>query len=1270
MVNNIKAIKAAVASIAVAAMLLIGLPVAGVANAADAADAANSSDGANAVTINPSSDPKSGATPSLSASTGSSDSADSADTSNDSAEAGNASNTGNASGTSNTSGASETANTAKTPTSDSPTGSAADDSAGTGDAPAAAPAAANCQAVTTWADLKSCIEDAAKDANVSIVITKPIVAAAGGSITIDNKTVAITSTVDPATGSALASAAGDPSTAGALFTVRNGGSLALGQENDAAGTSFSYAGTEAAPLTRRLVKLESGAKLTINGGKFSNNKTDEGGVIYNNAGTVTINGGTFKNNTAVNGGVLFQTGDAAKLSITGGTFTGNKSVDSGNSAGGGVLFQNGGKTTITGGTFTGNAQTYTAECTNDKPDACRHMRSGGGAIHAERGTLTIVGNVTFAGNYSKAYGWGDGGGALYVQGTLWIYNDSRGNKPTFKGNWSGIYDTQYVKDANGNEQVPNGGAGGAIFLQDSQSTAYLMGGSFTGNSSGYLGGAIYTEDKSTTYVAKAVAYENMAGHFGGGLWLCPSGSAESSKGGNIALFDNEVNRTIDPNKENQTAANVNDADGNKADGTEAGADFAIMNPYHKKHDDTSFMLMDTWFTDRTDSAVTWYYDGIPVQNASGYDDSYQNPQKQDWAGVGGVGTNLAVTKSDGRYKEGQNNAKIEDGEYENNHTKNLTLGWNGMADGKQETFHDRGIALKSVVKGDAEEQQARKNAAKNSAAVEITGNKARLSGGAFGTNGNVKFSTPYTASWSKVDGTNTSKRLVGAEWTVSSTGSATADTEEEARRAAEDQAGGPFEEDFYPTLCATDVNGELTDAGKAAYADGTCWKQTIAVANNNGTYTVKIDRAAIVKDNTGLAAYVGFDNNPDDGGFDINNLHNGTYTVRERKAPAGYMLSADTYTFTVKDAQAQWDNGNQAGTIDKDIPNTAAPGVSWRKLDADTGRRVSGTSWTVVKIDSSGKEIGDRHTVDDCVDPDTDTVTKAVPCSDGKNDDANKTYADINGNLGGLRIIVGEAGTYKLTETVPDGYWKPVDDGSYYFFIVPPDANANTSIDVQRHDGTSGKDTVVENKEIDNTQPQASWSKVAKDNADELLDGSEWQVRGPLNENGTEIAGLTVTAPVTDCESKSGATDPCESHVNTTNDHGVITKYEDVDSTAGQFKILGLARPTTNGQKYRYELTETKAPDGYVLAKTTYTFEILDSVNTHVLIDAPNGSSLPVTHTGNANLIPNVRAVASLPLTGGTTAREWLLIGGGIAFAAAAAGFGVNEYRKRRSVMV
>ncbi|HEX7395644.1 MAG TPA: CSLREA domain-containing protein, partial [Anaerolineaceae bacterium] len=153
-------------------------------------------------------------------------------------------------------------------------------------------------------------------------------------------------------------------------TVRNGNLT-----GDDGGGIFNNAGT-----------------LTITNSTFSGNSTiyegggfgGAGGGVYTYGGPVTITNSTFSGNSASSqgGGIYIEAGT---LTVTQSTFTQNNAGDSG----GGILNQNG-TASITNSTFSGNSAVVT----------------GGGILGNGASTLTIT-NSTFSGN-SAADGYGGG----------------------------------------------------------------------------------------------------------------------------------------------------------------------------------------------------------------------------------------------------------------------------------------------------------------------------------------------------------------------------------------------------------------------------------------------------------------------------------------------------------------------------------------------------------------------------------------------------------------------------------------------------------------------------------------------------------------------------------------------------------------------------------------------------------------------------------------------------------------------------------------------
>ena len=179
-----------------------------------------------------------------------------------------------------------------------------------------------------------------------------------------------------------------------------------------------------------------------------------------------------------------------------------------------------------------------------------------------------------------------------------------------------------------------------------------------------------------------------------------------------------------------------------------------------------------------------------------------------------------------------------------------------------------------------------------------------------------------------------------------------------------------------------------------------------------------------------------------------------------------------------------------------------------------------------------------------------------------------------------------------------------------------------------------------------------TWSKT--DAADKRLGGSEWTLVGPDGKPSVTVKDKY--------DGQDGALD--------------------TDTRPGEFKVENLHW----GQ---YTLTESKAPEGFAMSKDSTTFAVVPAYqqgdsnyaasdpaqpgkDPSVCTIAPMDSSTLVQSSGaldvNCPAVVNYPAVSSLPLTGGTTGRQWLMAGGGMGFAALLAGAGYTIWRKRQLV--
>lgn len=980
------------------------------------------------------------------------------------------------------------------------------------------------------------------------------------------------------------------------ITLDQGKKITLVSDASACDTACEL--TYASASNFSLFNVIGDSSLTFGGGTEDTNKLsfsnhNNGRLVQvgsaSDKGTVTINGGTYNkngsdSNTTGDGNIayVFKNGN---LTINDGDFQNNyASAASGSTTigvtrSGGAVVRSSGSVTINGGTF---YQNYTGQ--NGEDNVTFH---GGGAIWSD-GTLIVNGglfslNKSYARHfeYKTSHKNPTGGGAIWAAGRL-VVNGGR-----FQNNWQmdnhelyatgggAIYfgDGMKNEDYNGS-MVINGGTfdsnrsmqdGGAIFMAW-YCNAVFQQGTFVNNWSNRLGGAVYTEEESTSYVTNAAAYENHAGHFGGGLWLCPSGKGVTSEHGGMALFANEANVKYD---RTETGAEIRqDTIDNKYYGysgsqdrgvTGAGDDFSIMYP-SKSGQTNYFQLSVEWFTGDT---ITWHDDGQPTSKANGYlytaDALSVNAMSRPDGGVG--------------------------------YTSDTTLEPGGS--------NDFGYGLKVTAS-----MRAQQNAI-NQAFITFTKNTARLSGGAFGSNGVVDFVKVYDVNWSKVSSVGTSKNLAGSKWVL-----------------AANAGSGPHNLDFGNVAnCSADDSGSLTPS------EGVwCFVPTDTTDSYYAAFKGKY--VTIVSDNGIL------DKNNANGQFRVNGLRVGTYLMKEYQAPDWYEQSGKTYTFTIiADTQATIsvyeDDGKDTGAVNGNaIANKPYGAVSWGKVDStDQLTVLAGSEWKLQ--DANGNDIQGAGNITDCTDQ----------CPSSLDD----PYHDVDSGEGTFRLTYLPLGTYRLVETkAPDGYDLPDGATVYYTFTIEEnDDRMNAKL--YKADGVT---EVTENKvPNDRTKGSVIWYKTdsTKDGYgdDARLKGSEWSLTQTKDWKGSDIATDKRTAiAVTDCIS----------------DTGCSAASKDQAKEAGKFQLKNLDWGT-------YELVETKAPAGFRKSETTYTF-VIDKDHTGTAeIQIKNGTD-PVT----GNIITNTPiTVNSLPFTGtgSQTPRMFLPYVLGTVGAGLAVGLGLHVARRR-----
>ncbi len=147
-----------------------------------------------------------------------------------------------------------------------------------------------------------------------------------------------------------------------------------------------------------------------------NSAIEKGGGIFNSsfvqsagASPLTVTGGTFSNNASEDGGGIYEQGDGGDppnlVKVTDSTFSDNGATGSSSISGGGGFYNQGGTVSISGSTLSGNTAIH-----------------GGGGIFANAGALTIM-DSTLSGN-SVTGSTGPGGGLYQTDGTLSITNST------------------------------------------------------------------------------------------------------------------------------------------------------------------------------------------------------------------------------------------------------------------------------------------------------------------------------------------------------------------------------------------------------------------------------------------------------------------------------------------------------------------------------------------------------------------------------------------------------------------------------------------------------------------------------------------------------------------------------------------------------------------------------------------------------------------------------------------------------------------------------
>lgn len=272
--------------------------------------------------------------------------------------------------------------------------------------------------------------------------------------------------------------------------------------------------------------VKEGATFVMNGGSVTKGQTytqhagygEVGGIGASKGGHVVINGGEISENTGAWAGAisLWQWDYGNKV---------RNDINNLGEAAALEKYQNQRVTLeINGGVIKNNTGGYAA-----------------GAIQIFGNASAVMNGGTISGNSAGANGGAVNAMDLYMWGADKTYTEIPGEKDRFGGTaeeWAKYSPAAFTMNGGTITANKSGWTGGGVNVVSNQ--VRLTGGTISNNEAKKQGGGVYVATKSyAVQLEDALVTENTAG-WGGGMWMCPTGSAKIYVTNGGAIFGNSA----------------------------------------------------------------------------------------------------------------------------------------------------------------------------------------------------------------------------------------------------------------------------------------------------------------------------------------------------------------------------------------------------------------------------------------------------------------------------------------------------------------------------------------------------------------------------------------------------------------------------------------------------------------------------------------------------------------------------------------------------------